>query len=391
NDSSTTLNSKPVSHAAQSVMTATQVAEKPKTKPRVYTGAKFSASDSCELPSNYGGTRLTLLVKDPFWIYAYWEISHDSLVSLKKSMSGDYADNCKMILRMYEVTLVDFNGENANSYFDIEITPYSNNWYVSLWNDSVSYIGEIGLRGPDGRFFAMVRSNCVHTPRAGYSPRKDQIWMKVAEGKSASPYARLFRMSAQKSAFAKNTAAEKKIVKDKKKLYLTESDVRNYYSKLSPFLKDLVSRRLGRLPRPKSGTRMFFLEGDTDEERERLLYFLPKGEFFKRITLGSSAELVLFGGASGKTQGGASELLQKKIEAHNFFFELETELIVYGRTEPDAEVWLGKKKIALRKDGTFTLRFSLPDGKIPLEFTAVSRDKKEKRKIDTYVERRTNR
>ncbi|MCX5687566.1 MAG: Rho termination protein, partial [Candidatus Omnitrophica bacterium] len=58
-------------------------------------------------------------------------------------------------------------------------------------------------------------------------------------------------------------------------------------------------------------------------------------------------------------------------------------------TEPDAEVRLGDKKVDLRPDGTFSMRFALPDGKINLPFAATSSDKVETRKITTNVERTT--
>ena len=76
---------------------------------------------------------------------------------------------------------------------------------------------------------------------------------------------------------------------------------------------------------------------------------------------------------------------QKKSD--DFYFEIGTELIVYGRTEPDAEVWLENKKIHLRQDGTFSLRFALADGVIPLGFQAISNSKKHVRRIITKVER----
>ena len=48
----------------------------------------------------------------------------------------------------------------------------------------------------------------------------------------------------------------------------------------------------------------------------------------------------------------------------NFWFNVNAELIIYGATEPDAKVTLGGHEIKLRSDGSFSYRFSLPDGKI---------------------------
>ena len=63
------------------------------------------------------------------------------------------------------------------------------------------------------------------------------------------------------------------------------------------------------------------------------------------------------------------------------------ELVVHGRTEPDATVWLNQKGIKLNPDGTFSLRYALADGEIPLKFIAQSSDGVEQRHINTRVER----
>mgnify|MGYP000001285830 CR=1 FL=1 len=56
----------------------------PKPKPAVIpTINKDILADRYELPSHYGITRLTLLLKDPHWIYAYWEIAPESIRALE--------------------------------------------------------------------------------------------------------------------------------------------------------------------------------------------------------------------------------------------------------------------------------------------------------------------
>src|SRR5262249_25549524 len=57
-----------------------------------------------------------------------------------------------------------------------------------------------------------------------------------------------------------------------------------------------------------------------------------------------------------------------------FWFNVNAELIIYGATEPDAAVVIGGRKIRLRPDGTFSYRFSLPDGQYELPATATSAD-----------------
>ncbi len=55
-----------------------------------------------------------------------------------------------------------------------------------------------------------------------------------------------------------------------------------------------------------------------------------------------------------------------------FWLNINAELIVYGATEPDAQVTLGGRPIQLRPDGTFSCRFALPDGQYQLAVAATS-------------------
>ncbi|APW60065.1 DUF4912 domain-containing protein [Paludisphaera borealis] len=73
----------------------------------------------------------------------------------------------------------------------------------------------------------------------------------------------------------------------------------------------------------------------------------------------------------------------------NFHFQLDAELIVYGTTEPNAQVTLQGESVQLRPDGTFTVRFSLPDSRQIIPAVASSADGVEERTIVLAVERNT--
>jgi hypothetical protein len=55
-----------------------------------------------------------------------------------------------------------------------------------------------------------------------------------------------------------------------------------------------------------------------------------------------------------------------------FWFNVNAELIVYGATEPDARVSIAGRAVRLRPDGTFSLRFALPDGRFELPIVAIA-------------------
>ncbi len=72
-----------------------------------------------------------------------------------------------------------------------------------------------------------------------------------------------------------------------------------------------------------------------------------------------------------------------------FHFEIDAELIVYGATEPNARVTMQGESVPLRPDGTFTMRFSLPDSRQIIPAVAASPDGVEERTIVLAVERNT--
>jgi hypothetical protein len=72
-----------------------------------------------------------------------------------------------------------------------------------------------------------------------------------------------------------------------------------------------------------------------------------------------------------------------------FWFQIDAELIVYGATEPTARVTLQGEPVKLRPDGTFTMRFSLPDSRQIIPAVAASADGIEERTIVLAVERNT--
>lgn len=92
----------------------------------------------------------------------------------------------------------------------------------------------------------------------------------------------------------------------------------------------------------------------------------------------------LFSGALASPSSPVKAAAEKK-----FWLAADCELVVYGATQSDAKVTVAGKEIKLRPDGTFTLRFALPDGKQAIPIKAKSCDKVEKRTITPVISRKT--
>lgn len=86
---------------------------------------------------------------------------------------------------------------------------------------------------------------------------------------------------------------------------------------------------------------------------------------------------------------GFSPVKKKEARKRKFWLIVNTELIVYGATEPDAKVTVCSKPVALKSDGTFSLRFSLPEGKQTIPVKAASSDRLDKITITPVVTKET--
>jgi hypothetical protein len=83
---------------------------------------------------------------------------------------------------------------------------------------------------------------------------------------------------------------------------------------------------------------------------------------------------------------GAERAFQR---SSDFALQVDAEMIIYGRTKPDAYVTLSGKPIKLRPDGSFTVRQSMPDRRQVLPVVAGSSDGVEQRTVVLAVERNT--
>jgi hypothetical protein len=130
-----------------------------------------------ELPQGYGDDKISLMMRDPFVAYAYWETSPARL-EREKSWFGW---SSKLCVRIYDITGVQFDGRNAIGFYDQEIFDRTGNWYFDLGRPSHSFCADLGLLSPEGRFLTLVRSNYITMPQDGVSDVIDEQWMLVDE------------------------------------------------------------------------------------------------------------------------------------------------------------------------------------------------------------------
>ncbi len=260
------------------------------------------------LPLDYGDTKITILPRDPICIFAYWSISKDSYDKLKKQYGSNIFDGAKLAIRVYDTTDISFDGNNANRYFDVFVTPNSDSWYINVGEFNRAWCADIGYLTKEGKFITVARSNKVYMPRYGVSNVTDEQWALLQV-----EFEKLLRISGVN------------------KIGMSSFDIAKL---MRERWEEIVSISL-----PSSHTNV------------------PS----------SSSSTVFY----SKNQ---QQIPHKQKGPKNFWLKADTEIIISGATEPDATLTLKGQPVKLSADGTFSLRFYLPNGEDKYSIQATSAD-----------------
>src|SRR5262245_47410280 len=148
------------------------------------TGAALAAADPAraETPPRpapfhaFTNSRLALLSLDPFRAFAYWSAQPPALAAARKRIGEG---NAALVLRFHELQPAGREDATAGVSFDVPIAAESGNYYLNLWSPGKSLLAELGVKGADGRFAAVARSNLLTLPRDGESPHFEDRRRKV--------------------------------------------------------------------------------------------------------------------------------------------------------------------------------------------------------------------
>lgn len=106
------------------------------------------------LPEEYGENELLLMEVDPSVVFVSWEIRPEDIAG----------ETGRLILRVYDVTGIDFDRLPALSFFDIPVRNRVDSRFIDIKMPGRDVIMEIGLLGPDYALKAIKRSNRVSMP-----------------------------------------------------------------------------------------------------------------------------------------------------------------------------------------------------------------------------------
>ncbi len=161
-----------VGRVKKAVQPSAPISEERVEASKYYAGPvmqKFSQESPFEFPAGYGDNRIILMVRDPHWIYAYWEVNESRRSEIRQQIGDDVFYRSREFLRVYDA--------ESLKHHDIEIGGGARNWYIHVPAPNRTYFVEIGFLTPDGRFIAAARSNSVTTPLDTMSDIIDEQWM----------------------------------------------------------------------------------------------------------------------------------------------------------------------------------------------------------------------
>lgn len=254
----------------------------------------------------YTKDRLVVMVRDPFWLHAYWEITRHGVDRAEAALAQEW-HSARPVLRLLDVSTNNTTSAAEMVIRHIDIHGGVNNWYIDVNDPPRSYRIDIGYLTPSGKFFTLARSNVVTTPKAAASAELDENWSDVVEN-----FDKIYALSGGYSAEVNSSE-----------------------------LQELLEERLRR----------------------------PMG----------SPVITRYGNGDGVIVGRRKE----------FDFQVDAEMIVFGKTEPNAHVMLQGEPVQLRPDGTFTVRIAMPNARQVIPAVASSADGVEQRTVVLAVERNT--
>jgi len=251
------------------------------------------------IPTGYGEDRIVLMVKDPWWIFAYWEIQPKTERAARSQLLPEEIAGLQSVLRVYDVTGMDGSAQPAHGAFDIGLSGLATNWYIHTNAPHHAFVVEIGLLTSRGRFLPLARSNRVTTPRFGPSDVIDASWITTDEA-----YWKLFGASAGVGIGA------------------------------SPLAWSQV-----------------------------LAQQLFSGNWSSPSPVGPSRHSAVRG----------------------FWVRVNADLVIHGATEPRASVAIEGQPVAVRPDGTFSLRVALPAGTQTITIDVTAPDGRQTRTVTPVV------
>jgi len=323
------------------------------------TGGSLADVDEAlgDLPAGYGESRIVLLPRDPQWAYTYWDIPNDHKEELRRQGGQTLA------LRIYDVTDIDLDYQSPHSLQEYPADELAREWYLPIPVSDRDYVIDVGYRTADGGWLVLARSARVHIPPVYPSDWIEDVFITVD-----------FEEDLRAKTFYELVPPSKKLPT----VAASGGEGNPIYEQIFGLAESAEAQRVaGSL----FGS-MQHVPGSAAPEQALSSYIFPSGVGMWAVP--NVSGLTMSGvGMSGFSAGAVPARPRK------FWLVADAELIVYGATEPDANVTIGGRPIKLNSDGTFRFQMSFQDGLIDYPILAIAADGEQSRSIHMKFERET--
>ena len=294
--------------------------------PFLNRASNFSKSSAQNLSKSV--TKIVFLPRDPEWAYVFWEISEkDREKAIRNGAS-------RLSLRLADVTGMVSGTSHRHTLQEIPVDSHATEWYLPIPMSDREYRVEIGYRSSN-QWISLAHSSNARVPSLYPS---DQILDQFV------PF----------SLEADNISSDQ----FQRSLISTSEDVNN----------DLHERLY------KTATYHFKKSRIGSEElHERIANQLRTNESGVGVW------------SSGHNESGVG------LNSINrpFWLVADSELVLYGSTDPSASVKIGGEDVPLSSEGTFRLQVPFRDGIQNYPIEAVDVEGQQKRNITMKFERST--
>ena len=251
--------------------------------------------------------RLVLMVRDPFWLHAYWEVSAKTMERAKVALGHVWYTSVP-VLRLFRLSSDGTGAPKRQLVRDIPVHGGVNNWYLDVMNPPSTFIVELGYLTREKKFHPTLSSNIVETPQQQVIDELEKLdgnWKGVADD-----LGRIFKLSSGE--------------------------------RHSQELREVMEEQLGRPMSPQLLSRYRVAQ-----------------------------------------QGSGSK------PRRNFRFEADVAVIIHGKSDPNVQVTIRNEPVVINEDGTFAVRFALPEKRHLFSIEAEGSDGVEMQRTILTLERNT--
>jgi len=251
--------------------------------------------------------RLVLMVRDPFWLHAFWEISAKTMERARVALGHLWYTSIP-VLRLFRLSSDGTGAPKRQLVRDVPVHGGVNNWYLDVTNPPSTFIVELGYLTREKKFHSTLSSNIVETPQQQVIDELEKLdgnWKGVADD-----LGRVFKLSSSEGN--------------------------------SQELKEVLEEHLGRPMSPQLLSRYRVAKQGITEKPRR-----------------------------------------------NFRFGADVDVIIHGKADPNVQVSIRNEPVTVNPDGTFAVRFALPEKRHLFPIEAEGSDGVEMQRTILTLERNT--